>query len=164
MIKVYEYVNLHKTSRFLCGFIAPTSKTQIAVTISPNCVMIIILWKYWWISIEQYLDHFLGGMLGCKHSHHSICIFGLKYYQISIKFYEHMNLYQISRFLYDFITEISKIQIAVSIRPNFIMRIFCESTDKSLSNDMLIICFGCVVEKISPFNFVFLIWDIFKIG
>ena len=82
-----------------------------------------------------------------------LCIFCLKFFQNLIKVYEYVNLHEISRFLCDFIALTSKIQITVTMCPNFVIIIFCESADDFLSNDMLIIFFGCLVATIFIIQF-----------
>ena len=125
-----------------------TLKIQIAVTIGPNFMMDTFC-KSTDKSLSKDMLIIFFGCLIAKILTIQLCIFCLKFFQNLIKVYEYVNLHEISRFLCDFIAPTSKIQITASMCPNFITRIFCESTDESLSSDMLIIFFGCVVKNLT---------------
>ena len=139
-------MNLHKISKIICDFIAPTSKIQIAVTMCLNFVMV----NFCESTDESLSSNMMIIFFGCLVSKIIIiqfCIFYLKFSPLFIKFYEYVNLHQISRFLRGFITLTLKINISVIMGPNFVIIIFCESINVSLSNDMLNIFLKYVVEK-----------------
>ena len=124
---------------------ASTSKIQISASMSPNFVTKILL-KSTSKCLPNDMFIIFFGYVVVKISIMEDYVPELKYNQNLKEFYENCIFH---KFLMDLNASTSKIQISANMSPNFVKEILLKSTQDGLSNDILIIFFGCVITNIS---------------
>ena len=124
---------------------ASTSKIQISVRMSSSFVTKVFLKSTTkCLSNDMYIIFF--GYVVVKNAMMEDCFPDVKSHQKWIEFYENCIFHE---FLMDLNASTSKIQSSANMSPNFVKEILLKSTHDSLSNDIFIIFFGCVITNIS---------------
>ena len=117
---------------------APTSKIQISASMYPNFVTNFLLESTSkCLSNDMFIIFF--GYVVVNNLIIKDCVLNIKLHRNLIEFYENCIFHG---FLMDLNALTSKIQISASMSPNFVIRIFSESSREGLSNDIIIIFFG----------------------
>ena len=142
LIKLCENSLFHY---FFIDLNAPSSKIQISLSVSPNFMTKILL-KSTFDGLSNDILIIFFGYVVAKIFIFEDCVPTLKYYWNLIKSCENSLFHY---FFIDLNAPTSKIQISLSMSPNFMRQILLKSRFDGLSNDILIIFFGYVVRNIS---------------
>ena len=119
---------------------APTSKIEISASMYPNFMTKFLLESTSkCLSNDMFIIFF--GYVVVNNLIMKDCVLDMKLHRNWIEFHENCIFHG---FLMNLNALTSKIQISASMSPNFVIRIFSGSTRDGLSNDIIIIFFGCV--------------------